>query len=166
MPLSVDDSLGWYLDGTYKSNKFFRDGAEGWLAQLKDSLLFVKIYPDVDSLKFAPWESDIEVYTGGTFIENEVLGPWTAIKPGDSLVWNVRWSCAIMQKGFDAKVGSQDLKSAARGLVKSAATATKSRDFAKPVFVGSRPLVDARGRLLPKSDRAIKAGAVGVLPIR
>ncbi|HOX53131.1 MAG TPA: hypothetical protein PKY05_16725, partial [Fibrobacteria bacterium] len=49
LPLDKEDSLGWYLDvaGKYTHNKFFRDGAEGWLAQLKGSLLFVKQYPDI-----------------------------------------------------------------------------------------------------------------------
>lgn len=167
LPLAKDDSLGWYLDdGKYSSNKFFRDGAEGWLAQLKDSLLFVKTYPDVDSTRFAPWESDIEGYTSGTFIENEVLGPWTAIKPGDSLVWTVRWSCAILPKSANLQVGSADLKSAARQLAKSATTSAKPRASKARILSGARPLVDARGRLLPKSDRALKSGDLGVLPLR
>ncbi len=167
LPLAMDDSLGWYLDdGKYNDNKFFRDGAEGWLAQLKDSLLFVKNYEDVDSARFAPWESDIEGYTSGSFIENEVLGPWTAIKPGDSLVWTVRWSCAILPKSANLQVGSADLKSAARQLAKSATASARPRANKVRILLGTRPLVDARGRLLPKSDRALKSGDLGVLPLR
>ncbi len=166
LPLTKDDSLGWFQDGTNGSSKFFRDGAEGWLAQIKDSLLFVKTYPDVDSAKFPPWESDVEVYTSGQFIENEIIGPWTAIKPGDSLVWTVQWTCQIMPKGFDPKIGSTDLKAAARGLAKQATTSSNrplSRTFTP---TGVRPLVDVRGRLLPKSNRVLQSGGLGVLPIR
>lgn len=167
LPLAMDDSLGWYKDnGTRKDQKFFRDGAEGWLAQLMDSLLFVKTYPDVDSTRFAPKESDIEGYTDGAFIENEVLGPWTAIQPGDSLVWTVRWSCAILPKSANLQVGSADLKSAARQLAKSATASAKPRAGKVRQFQGTRPLVDARGRLLPKSDRTLKSGDLGVLPLR
>jgi hypothetical protein len=164
LPLTRDDSLGWYLDKTYTSNKFFRDGAEGWLAQFKDSILFVKQYPDVDSTQFAPWESDIEIYTGGSFIENEVLGPWTAIQPGDSLVWTVRWGCAILAKTANSSVGSDDLKKAARALAKAPPVSVKPVR-SRFLSAGSMPLVDVRGRLLTKSDRSLKAGSLGVLPV-
>lgn len=166
LPLALDDSLGWYKDdSTQKGQKFYRDGGEGWLAQLKDSLLFVKTIPEVDSTRFAPRESDIEGYAEGNFIENEVLGPWTAIKPGDSLVWTVRWSCAILPKSANLQVGSADLKSAARQLAKSATTSAKPRASKARILSGARPLVDVRGRLLPKSDRALKSGDLGVLPL-
>lgn len=164
LPLTRDDSLGWYLDKNYSSNKFFRDGGEGWLAQFKDSILFVKQYPDVDSADFAPWESDIEIYTGGSFIENEVLGPWTAIQPGDSLVWTVRWGCAILPKTANTSVGSEDLKKAARALAKATPVSVQ-RIRTRFLPVGERPLVDIRGRLLTKSDRTLKAGSLGILPV-
>ena len=166
MNLSKEDSIGWYLDdGKYKDNKFFRDGAEGWLAQLKDSLLFVKTYPDVDSADFAPWESDVEVYTGGSFIENEVLGPWTAIRPGDSLVWTVRWNCKFLSKSVDTRVGSSQLMAEARALVASGRTSVRPRRAAV-LPGGIRPLVDVRGRLLPESVRGLRSGSLGVLPLR
>lgn len=167
LPLTLEDSLGWYKDnGTQERKKFFRDGGEGWLAQLKDSLLFVKSIPEVDSTDFAPRESDIEGYAEGNFIENEVLGPWTAIKPGDSLVWTVRWSCAILPKTANLQVGSADLKTAARQLAKSATASAKPRANKARNLSGARPLVDVRGRLLPKSDRQLKSGELGVLPLR
>jgi hypothetical protein len=167
LPLTLEDSLGWYKDdGSQNSKKFFRDGGEGWLAQLKDSLLFVKTIPEVDSTRFAPRESDIEGYAENNFIENEVLGPWTVIQPGDSLVWTVRWSCAILPKSANLQVGSADLKSAARQLAKSATASAKPRAGKVRQYPGARPLVDARGRLLPKSDRALKFGDLGVLPLR
>lgn len=167
LPLTLEDSLGWYKDnGAQERKKFFRDGGEGWLAQLKDSLLFVKTIPEVDSTRFAPRESDIEGYAEGNFIENEVLGPWTAIQPGDSLVWIVRWSCAILPKTANLQVGSADLKTAARQLAKSATVSAKPRAGKARTFSGTRPLVDARGRLLPKSDQLLKSGDLGVLPLR
>lgn len=167
LPLALDDSLGWYKDeSSQNKQKFYRDGGEGWLAQLKDSLLFVKTIPDVDSTRFAPRESDIEGYAENDFIENEVLGPWTAIQPGDSLVWTVRWSCAILPRTANLQVGSADLKSAARQLAKSATASAKPRAGTARNLSGARPLVDVRGRLLPKSDRQLKSGDLGVLPLR
>ncbi len=175
LPLTREDSsLGWYNDANnnskYQSNKFFRDGGEGWLAQLKDSLLFVKQYPDVDSLHFAPGESDVEGYTSSNpsqntfYIENEVLGPWTKISVGDSLRWIVRWGCAILPKTANLSVGSADLVKAARALVATKPTSVQS---VRPrLLQKGRPIfVDARGRLLSKSDRRLQAGSLGVLPV-
>ena len=94
-----------------------------------------------------------------------MLGPWTAIQPGDSLVWTVRWGCAILAKSANTSVGSEDLKKAARALAKEAPVSVKPiRSRFLPA--GSMPLVDVRGRLLTKSDRALKAGRLGVLRVR
>lgn len=168
LPLTREDSIGWFKDAPGPThNKFYRDGAEGWLAQLKDSLLFVKIFPDIDSTKFAPWESDVEGYTSGQFIENEILGPWTAIQPRDSLVWNVRWTCSILPRSTDVAIGSAQLLAAARGLAKAAALVDLRRRLrAPPLPPASRPQVDARGRRVLQAAGAVTAGALVVLPVR
>lgn len=165
LPLDKEDSLGWYQDvaGKYTHNKFFRDGKEGWLAQFKGGLLFVKQFPDIAQDKFAPGESEIEIYTSGTFVENEVLGEWTAIAPKDSLVWNVRWACATVPASANIQVGSSDLKAAARALVKPSGSSIVRKMPATTQAM--RRMVDARGRLLPKSARGTGAGSVQVLPI-
>lgn len=166
LPMTKDDSLGWYLDAGNKTGKFFRDGGEGWLAQLKDSLLFVKQYENVDSTRFSPWESDIEIYAENALIENELTGPWTAIAPGDSMVWTTKWACTILPKTANLQVGSADLKSAARALAKSSASVSVRRVPRVFIATGSRPLVDVRGRLLPKNARGTRSGDLGVLSIR
>ena len=163
LPLTRDDSLGWYLDAGYTGNKFYRDGGEGWMAQLKDSLLFVKQYQDVDSSDFPPGESDVEGYTSGQYIENEVLGAWVVIPPGDSLSWTVRWGCTILPKSANLQVGSADLKKAARALVISATTSVQPAPRSMPTI--RTPTVDACGRPLSKSGRSLQAGSVGVLRI-
>jgi hypothetical protein len=165
LAMTKDDSLGWYQDAGTKTGKFFRDGGEGWLAQLKDSLLFVKQYADVDSTRFSPWESDVEIYAENALIENELTGPWTAIAPGDSLVWTTKWTCAILPKTANLQVGSADLKYAARALARSAAMTSIRRVPRALLPAGARPLVDVRGRLLSKSDRALRAGSISVLPM-
>jgi hypothetical protein len=161
LPLTRDDSLGWYLDAGYTGNKFFRDGGEGWMAQLKDSLLFVKQYTDVDSLHFPPGESDVEGYTDGQYIENEVLGAWVLIPPGDSLSWTVKWGCTVLPKGANLQVGSEDLKKAARALVESPTTSVQpvraSRTRATPPTS-----FDIRGRPLSKFDRILRAQSLAV----
>jgi|GEM_PF-2329361 len=162
LPLTRDDSLGWYLDlAGHAKGKFFRDGAEGWMAQLKDSLLFVKQYADVDTLHFPPGESDVEGYTDGDYIENEVLGAWVLIPPGDSLSWTVKWGCAILPKNADLQVGSEDLKKAARALVGSPTTSLQ------PVRAGRTrsdlpTLFDARGRPVANFSGILRTGSVAV----
>lgn len=166
-PLDRDDSLGWYVDvaGKYNHNKFFRDGKEGWLAQYKPTnfLLFVKQFPEIAQDKFAPGESEIEIYTNGQFIENEVLGPWTTIAPKDSLVWNVRWACAVVPTAASPVVGAASLVAAARSLVKNSVSLI-SRKVPGPTLA-ERGVVDARGRLLPNAARNLGAGPVQILPL-
>jgi hypothetical protein len=166
LAMTRDDSLGWYLDNGGRTGKFFRDGGEGWLAQLKDSLLFVKQYANVDSTKFSPWESDVEIYAQPGLIENELTGPWTSIAAGDSMVWTTRWICSILPKSANLQVGSADLKAAARSLANAVSTGRVRRVARAYTLDGYRPLVDVRGRLLPKSDRSLRAGSMTVHPIR
>lgn len=168
LPLTREDSIAWYQDDTgFTHNKFYRDGAEGWLAQLKDSLLFVKAFPDVDSTKFAPWESDVEGYTNGQLIENEILGPWTAIQSGDSLVWNVRWTCSVLPGTTDVRVGSAQLLAAARGLAQVAVPfSRKPRPRASALSPEGRPRIDAQGRRVLQAANAVMSGALVVLPVR
>ena len=158
-----EDSLVW-VNAPNNGSKIFRDGKEGWLAAINDSILFVKVFEDLQPKDFAPGETEIELYSGQGLFEMEEQGPYTTLKPGDSLTWSVRW----FVRGVPASVatlGNHALVDSARALAKSSTASARPRHSA---FIPNRrrPLVDIRGRLLPKSQRTIGSGSVGILPIR
>ncbi|KAA9356944.1 DUF4380 domain-containing protein [Larkinella humicola] len=100
-------------------NKFFADGSEGWLAQVKDGILFVKKFPEITANEAAPSEAEIEIYTNqaGTYVEIEQQGRWQELQPGASLTWEVSWFLRRLPDGIKPDLGSQDLVSYVRKLV-------------------------------------------------
>jgi hypothetical protein len=159
-----EDSIVW-ANAPGGGKKIFRDGREGWLAAVvSDTLLFVKQFPDVLPSEFAPGETEIELYTGSEGFEMEQQGPYTTLKPGDSLTWTVNWYVKPVPKSI-ATSGNHALVDSVRSVLRAAAVPVKPR-FRTARPANSLPFVDARGRLLSKSDRALKAGRLGVLPLR
>lgn len=74
-------------------NKFFADGNEGWIAQVNNGIIFIKYFNDEPKEYAAPSEAEIEVYTNPdkTYVEVELQGAYTALRPGASLTWTVFW---------------------------------------------------------------------------
>jgi hypothetical protein len=163
IPTFRDDSLVW-VKKSGDGQKLFRDGKEGWLAALIDTVLFIKQFPDVPPSQFAPGETEIELYTGTEGFEMEEQGPYTVLKPGDSLTWTVKWYIKAVPKSI-ATAGNHALVDSVRSVLKSAAMTSIRRVPRALLPAGARPLVDVRGRLLSKSDRALRAGSISVLPM-
>ena len=91
-------------------NKFFSDGKEGWIAQVNNGIIFIKYFKDEPKALAAPSEAEIEVYTNPdkTYIEVEVQGTYTMLKPGASLTWTVFWSIKKLPK-MKVETGNQKL---------------------------------------------------------
>ena len=55
--------------------------------------MMMKRFQDLSEGEEAPKEAEIQVYVnaGKTFMELECQGPYTTLKPGESLHWSVRW---------------------------------------------------------------------------
>lgn len=75
----------------------------GWAAYAKDGLLFVKRMKYEEGAKYPDYESSVEVFTQGGFIEVESLGPLRTLKPGETAEHTERWS---LHK--DVKVGKSE----------------------------------------------------------
>ncbi len=96
----------WYayaaesLSGT---PKLFEDGAEGWLAfalpQTLGGALVVQVFDDIAAEKFAPGESEIELYASpsGQYFEVEQQGAYGEIAPGASVVWRTTWRGILLE---------------------------------------------------------------------
>ncbi len=65
---------------------------QGWLAYLRDGVLFVKhvdVEPEAD---YPDMGCNAEVYSGDQFIEVESLGPLTVLDPGGAVTYEERWT--------------------------------------------------------------------------
>jgi hypothetical protein len=93
-----------------KHNKFFSDGKEGWIAQVNNGIIFIKYFKDEPKELAAPSEAEIEVYTNPakTYVEVEVQGAYTTLKPGASLTWTVFWYIKKLPK-MKVETGNQKL---------------------------------------------------------
>ena len=90
--------------------KFFSDGKEGWVAQIKNGIVFIKCFEDQPIELAAPSEAEIEVYTNPdkTYLEVEVQGAYTLLRPGETIRWTVHWLIRELPK-INAKPGSKEL---------------------------------------------------------
>lgn len=93
-----------------KHHKFFSDGKEGWIAQVNNGIIFIKYFKDEPKELAAPSEAEIEVYTNPdkTYVEVEVQGGYTSLKPGATLTWTVFWSIKKLPK-MKVETGNQKL---------------------------------------------------------
>jgi hypothetical protein len=122
--LSVVDQGGitWFqhdpMQISGEGQKFTGDGAEGWLAHVAGRTLMVKKFTDVPVAAQAPApEAEIALYAARGYVEIEPQGPYTALMPGESLSWTVRWIVAELPAQLAAELGSQELVDFVRMLV-------------------------------------------------
>ncbi len=102
-----------------RHHKFFSDGAEGWVAQVNDRVIFIKKFPDFPANRAAPSEAEVEIYTNAdkTYVEIEQQGAYETLQPGASLSWEVRWLLRKLPPHLQAEVGHVALADFVRMLV-------------------------------------------------
>lgn len=93
MNFRAADGAVWYQPDAADQNRKVNADGKGWLAFYNHGLLLVKKFQDLDTSQPAPDEAEIQVYVnrGKTYIELESQGAYTALEPGKSLTWTVRW---------------------------------------------------------------------------
>lgn len=91
--------------------KLLADGAGGWLAHATGRALLVKVFRDIAREQAAPGEGEIELYLDGQkrYIEVEQQGAYTALAPGESLTWTVRWYLREIPADVPVAAGSAGL---------------------------------------------------------
>lgn len=100
-------------------NKFFSDGAEGWIAQVNEDVIFIKKFPDISLEKAAPSEAEVEIYTNPqkSYVEIEQQGAYEALQPAASLHWQVTWYIRKLPVNIKREKGNQDIVAYVRKLV-------------------------------------------------
>ena len=94
--ISVENGILWYnfnKDSLPEAQKLFATAREGWLAHVKDGLLFVKKFPDTKTTELAPEQGEVEIFAqqAGLYIELENHGSYTTLAPGESLTYHEKW---------------------------------------------------------------------------
>lgn len=119
VPLRTNDIDGitWFrYDASLiaTDQKWFADGARGWLAHLAGDLLFVKAFEDVRDGAQAPGEGEIEIFADGAhrYVELEQQGAYVDVDPGETVPWQVAWYLrrfSRADRGGAAREGDRDL---------------------------------------------------------
>jgi hypothetical protein len=118
------DGITWFAHQKEKipatHNKFFADGAEGWVAQVNDQIIFVKKFPNISAEKAAPSEAEVEIYTNPdkTYVEIEQQGAYQELQPGASSSWEVTWFLRKLPATIKTQPGSAALVTYVRKLIK------------------------------------------------
>jgi hypothetical protein len=122
--LNTFDSAGffWYpYDPLLSSSKkVFMDGSEGWVAYVRNKLVFIKKFPVIDPGRTAPGEKNIELYVNkeNTYIELENQGAYQNLIPGNSLSYETKWYVRRLPCGLKATTGNRELINYIRSVVR------------------------------------------------
>lgn len=83
------------IDEASENRKVNADGT-GFLVYVNNGLKMTKVFDDITPEQAAPGEAEIQVYVnhGKTFVELESQGAYTALGPGESLTYKVKWLLA------------------------------------------------------------------------
>ena len=63
----------------------------GWIAYLRQGILFVKRFEPQGDQPHADMGCNVEVYCNGRFVEPEMLAPLSRLEPGQSVTHVERW---------------------------------------------------------------------------
>lgn len=121
-PTQDIDGIIWYPydSDTSSPQKLFMEGGDGWMAYVKDGVLFVKSFPVVDRDKFAPGESNIELYVNKekTYAELENQGAYENLNSNGTLTYEVKWYVRELPSNIRVEEGNQELISFVEKILK------------------------------------------------
>lgn len=100
------DGIVWYkwADPPRRGNpKIFSNGQGGWLAHTDGSVLYIKVFPDIDPTKAAPRENEVEIFASpiARYVELETQGEYKTLAPGESITWTVKWVITAADASWD-----------------------------------------------------------------
>jgi hypothetical protein len=124
LTLTIQGGVAWLAYDSKlvtKEQKVFADGREGWIAHADGNLLLVKSFTDTTVAQAAPGEAEVEMYTDAahTYIEVENQGAYVSVAAGGTLTWTARWFLRKLDAAVAVQLGSADLLSTVRSLVKN-----------------------------------------------
>lgn len=118
LPTMESQGYVWYdynplLIGGGGSPKLFDTSRGGWIANVNQGLLFLKIFDNIKAQEAAPGEAEVEVYAhpdvNHPYVEVEQQGPYSTLVPGDRLIWSVQWRLYEVPPDLDVSPGSEML---------------------------------------------------------
>ena len=94
LPFKEQNGIAIYEADTAPQNRKVNANGKGWYTFINHGLMLMKRFQDLEEGQEAPGEAEIQVYVnvGKTFMELECQGPYTTLKPGESLHWTVKWN--------------------------------------------------------------------------
>jgi hypothetical protein len=116
MALEQGQGCGWYQycpETLSQQSKIFAADSGGWLANVSNGLLFLKVFVPISASEAAPGEAELEIYAhddlASPYIELEQQGPFRQIPPGGETHWTVCWSLTQLPAEIPVVVGSKQL---------------------------------------------------------
>lgn len=118
LPIMESQGYVWYdynplLIGGGGIPKLFDTSRGGWIANVNQGLLFLKIFDNIKPHEAAPGEAEIEVYAhpdaDHPYIEVEQQGSYTTLAPGGRLAWSVQWRLYEVPAGIGVLPGDKAL---------------------------------------------------------
>ncbi|MEJ7618051.1 MAG: hypothetical protein WKF30_14065, partial [Pyrinomonadaceae bacterium] len=79
------------VEAMKESQKIGIANKQGWAAYHHGTTLFVKRFGYQEGATYPDYGSNTEVYTAGSFVEVETLGPERQLAPGASVEYTERW---------------------------------------------------------------------------
>ena len=124
--VSQTGDIMWYQynrDSVHRSQKLYENGAEGWLAHVHNGMLFVKVFEDISREAMPPTHGEVEIYvhTDGSYIELENHSRYLALPPGGNFHYRVRWYYRPVPSHINSDLGSQELTTWTRKIIKKPA---------------------------------------------
>ena len=94
-----------------EDRKLYSDSGKGYVANVRNGLVFVKEFERSSGGTRAPDEAELEIYENldPPYVELEAQGPFAAIALGASITWNVRWRLLRLPEGARAAIGERTL---------------------------------------------------------
>jgi hypothetical protein len=109
-----------YDSSTVSKQKLFMNGGEGWLAYVKDEIILIKQFADINPNQAAPDEEEVEIYVDKqkSYIELENQGIYRTLLPSDTLIYDVKWYIRRLPSNIQSRIGNNDLIEYVRGVIR------------------------------------------------
>jgi hypothetical protein len=112
--VSVQNGIVWFEYDSAKivtDCKLFALGSEGWMANIQDSVLFLKSFTDIPASHLPPGQGEIEIFANKEkqYIELENHGEYATLFPNDSLTYKMKWIIKTIPPHIDKTVGNEEL---------------------------------------------------------
>jgi len=99
--------------------KLFSTAKDGWLAYALNGLLFIKLFADTKPENYSPQQGEVEIYINKEkkYTELENHGPYTTLKPDESLTYQETWLLIQIPENIKIEPGNQGLCDQVRKLI-------------------------------------------------